>query len=296
MVTAKQTTRSVVSIVDAVRTLEGGGFPVRRPFPTETLSDVDPFLLLDHLAPVAWGPGEAVGAPDHPHRGFETVTYMLEGQLQHKDSHGHIGNLGPGDVQWMTAGAGIVHSEMPEPEFHRSGGVWHGVQIWVNLPAKNKMIQPRYQDIPSSQIPEGSDAEGRVNVRVIAGEALGKSAVIDTRTPTMYLHFSLKSGGEVTQETPEDYNAFVYLISGEALIGADRTPVREGQLAILGQGARVPLATPTKASAPAELLLLGGTPLGEPIVRYGPFVMNTKAEIEQAITDYRLGRMGQIEG
>lgn len=287
--------RPVLRIVESVRTLEGGGFPVRRPFPQAGLTQVDPFLLLDHLGPVKWGPGEGIGAPDHPHRGFETVTYLLSGGFQHKDSAGHAGKLNPGDVQWMTAGAGVVHSEMPSDEFMRDGGVMHGFQIWVNLPARDKMIAPRYQEIPASRIPEAVSADGRVKVRVIAGESLGRSAVIETRTPIYYLHFTLEPGGAIHQPVPAGFNALVYVISGEARAGKEAKRVREGQMARLGDGDVVVLACAADATAPADLLLLAGQPLNEPVARYGPFVMNTETEIRQAIRDYQEGRMGRIK-
>ena len=206
--------RSVEKVVNSVRTLEGGGFPVRRPFPTGDLPLVDPFLLLDHMGPVNWKPGEAIGAPDHPHRGFETVTYLLQGAMQHRDSAGNAGKLGPGDVQWMTAGSGVVHSEMPEPGFQKKGGVMNGFQVWVNLPKRDKMMKPRYQEIPAARIPQAETADGRVNVRVIAGESLGVKAVIETRTPIMYLHFTVKPGGRVEQPIPRSYNALAYAVSG----------------------------------------------------------------------------------
>jgi quercetin 2,3-dioxygenase len=287
--------RPVVEVVDSVRTLEGGGFPVRRPFPTKELMQVDPFLLLDHLGPVTWGPGEGIGAPDHPHRGFETVTYLLSGGFQHKDSAGHAGKLTPGDVQWMTAGSGVVHSELPSDEFMRDGGVMHGFQIWVNLPARDKMMQPRYQEIPKTGVPEALSADGKVKVRVIAGTALGKSAVIETRTPIYFLHYTLQPGGATVQAIPAGHNALVYLISGEARLGVEQKPVREGQMAMLGDGDQIRLAVTDEASAPADLLLLAGVPLNEPVARYGPFVMNTREEIEQAFRDYQSGRMGQIQ-
>ncbi len=211
--------RPVLDVVDSVRTLEGGGFPVRRPFPTQRLMQVDPFLLLDHLGPVTWGPGQGIGAPDHPHRGFETVTYLLSGGFQHKDSAGHAGKLSPGDVQWMTAGSGVVHSELPSDEFMRDGGVMHGFQIWVNLPARDKMMPPRYQEIPAARIPQATSAEGKVTVRVIAGTALGVSALIETRTPIHFLHFTIHPGGELAQPVPAGDNALVYLISGQAQVG-----------------------------------------------------------------------------
>ena len=286
--------RSVSAVIDSVRTLEGGGFPVRRPFPTQELMQSDPFLLLDHLGPVSWGPGEGIGASDHPHRGFETVTYLLSGGFQHKDSAGHAGKLKAGDVQWMTAGSGVVHSELPADEFMRDGGVMHGFQIWVNLPACDKMIQPRYQEIPGAQIPVATSSDGKIKVRVIAGRALGKSAVIETRTPIYYLHYTIQPGGEVTQEIPAGYNSLIYLISGELQAGEEKKRVREGQMAQLSDGNAVQLAVANDAVAPADFLLLAGQPLNEPVARYGPFVMNTREQIEQAFRDYQSGRMGSI--
>lgn len=287
--------RTVETIATAVKTLEGGGFPVRRPFPTAACAAVDPFLLLDHLGPVSWGPGEAIGAPDHPHRGFETVTYLLTGQMRHKDSQGHQGNLGPGDVQWMTAGAGVVHSELPAAEFQRTGGVMHGLQIWVNLPARAKMIPPRYQEIPAAQIPQAATPDGRVTVRIIAGEALGQSAVIDTHTPIIYLHYTLQPGGRAVQAIPRDHNALVYVIAGSVALGPEATVAHEGQMAMLGAGDTINLATAANANGATDLIVLAGVPLREPVARYGPFVMNTEAEIQQAIRDYRQGRMGRIQ-
>jgi len=285
--------RPVVEVVTSERTLEGGGFPVRRPFPTARLLQVDPFLLLDHLGPVKWGPGQGIGAPDHPHRGFETVTYLLSGEMQHRDSAGHSGRLGPGDVQWMTAGAGVVHSELPSDAFMQNGGTMHGFQIWVNLPARDKMVRPRYQDIPAARIPEAVSADGKVKVRVIAGEALGQSAVIETHTPIIYLHFTLQPGGEVVQPVPDSHNALVYVIRGELRAGDEGRRVREGQMARFGGGDAVRLAV--EASEPVDLLLLAGVPLNEPVERYGPFVKNTREQIIQAIADYREGRMGKID-
>jgi len=286
--------RSVTRVVTAVRTLEGGGFPVRRPFPSPELMQVDPFLLLDHLGPVSWGPREGIGAPDHPHRGFETVTYILSGELRHRDSRGHTGLLGPGDVQWMTAGAGIVHSELPSEAFMREGGVMHGLQIWVNLPARDKMIRPRYQEVPGEGIPTATSPDGLVHVRVIAGSALGVSAVIATHTPIIYLHYSLQPGGRVDQPLPGELNALVYSIRGRARVGAQACEVVEGQLAVLAKGGGLPLSVDTGAEETAELIVLAGTPLGEPVVRNGPFVMNTREQILQAFDDYKQGRMGVI--
>lgn len=281
--------RSVQRIVPTIRTLEGGGFVVRRPFPTAALADVDPFLLLDHLGPFDAPPGEAKGAPDHPHRGFETVSYILEGDLEHRDSAGNAGHLGPGDVQWMTAGSGVVHSEMPSARVQREGGRIHGVQLWVNLPRRSKMTKPRYQEIPAARIPEAS--QGGVKVRVIAGEAYGVRAVIETHTPIFYFHVSLAAGARFEERVPAGYTAMAYVLSGD--VTADRMGRRatEGELAIFGaEGDAVTLV----AGAASEVLLIGGVPLREPVARHGPFVMNTPAELVQAFQDYSAGRMGTI--
>ncbi len=286
-------TRSVARIVDIVTMLEGGGFTVRRPFPTETLTHLDPFLLLDEMGPMDVAPGEAKGAPDHPHRGFETVTYMLSGNMEHRDSAGNAGALGPGDVQWMTAGAGVVHSEMPSEEFQRTGGRMHGFQLWVNLPRGDKMTRPRYQDVPASRVPKVRTPDGSVTVAVIAGEALGVKAVIDTRTPIMYLHYDLQAGAHVAQRVPADHNALAYVVAGSGEVGRDGRRVKEGQMAIFApDGDEVAvLAGP---EGPLSLLLIAGVPLREPIARYGPFVMNTHEEVLQAFKDFRDGRMGRI--
>lgn len=287
--------RTVAGVVTAIETLEGAGFLVRRPFPTHALSEFDPFLLLDEMGPMELGPGQAKGAPDHPHRGFETVTYMLSGEMQHKDSRGHAGKLTPGDVQWMTAGAGVVHSEMPSAEFERNGGRMHGFQLWVNLPKRDKMMTPRYQEIPNSQIPKATSSDGLVSVAVIAGEALGQKAVIETRTPIIYLHYQIKPGGSVIQHVPHDYSGFVYVIDGAGKFGVDAEHAADGQMVMLAQdGDEVRIENPADAQATLEVLLLAGAPLNEPVARYGPFVMNTREEVYQAIEDYRSGKMGEI--
>ncbi|SAL75377.1 pirin family protein [Caballeronia telluris] len=286
------TTRTIERTLPALRTVEGGGFVVHRPFPTRLLMDFDPFLLLDEMGPVDYAPGEAKGAPDHPHRGFETVTYVLEGQFGHKDSAGHSGTLREGDVQWMTAGAGVVHSEMPDPEFTRTGGRVHGLQLWVNLPRRDKMIAPHYQEIASGKIPIAVSEDGRVRVKVIAGEALGVKAAIETRTPILYQHFSLQPGASVETAVPRDFRVFAYPLAGAGFYGADRTPVRAQQMVLFNDdGESVTLAA---GDEPLEVLLIGGVPLKEPVVRYGPFVMNTEDEIRQAVIDYQAGRMGAI--
>ena len=285
--------RRVARVADAVRTLEGAGFEVRRPFPSHGLADADPFLLLDEMGPSELGPGEARGAPDHPHRGFETVTYMLSGEMEHRDSAGHAGTLRPGDVQWMTAGSGVVHSELPSAAFQRRGGRMHGFQLWVNLPARDKRIAPRYQELPADGIPRATSDDGLVEVRVVAGEALGEQAVIETRIPITFLHFTVEPGGGLSQPIRPADAGVVYGFSGEAWIAGHR--VRSGQVALLSEdGDSLELGVPTDAAEPAELLLLAGEPLREPVARYGPFVMNTQEEIAEAIRDFRAGRLGRI--
>jgi redox-sensitive bicupin YhaK (pirin superfamily) len=285
--------RPIDNLVTAHRQREGGGFLVRRPIPTAGLRMVDPILLIDEMGPADYAPGEAVGAPDHPHRGFETVTYMLEGEFEHRDSAGHAGRINPGDVQWMTAGRGVVHSEMPSARILRDGGVVHGFQIWINLPARLKMTAPRYQEIEAASIPEARSPDGLARVRVIAGEALGVSARIDTHTPIVYQHWILQPGARVNQPLAADHDGLVYVFRG-ALQVAD-TLVQDGQMAVLGKGDGVEMAVPESMQGETHLLLLGGVPLHEPVVQHGPFVMNTEAEIVQALRDYQLGRMGEIE-
>lgn len=280
--------RPVARVITAHRQREGGGFVVRRPFPGHDAAFVDPFLLLDEMGPVVYRPGEAVGAPDHPHRGFETVTYLLDGTFVHEDSAGHRGELGPGDVQWMTAGAGVVHSEMPSPAVRRDGGRVHGFQIWVNLPARLKMTTPRYQEVPAAGIPVAR-AEG-VEVRVVAGEALGVRAVIDTHTPIVYQDWRLAPGASATQPVRADHNAMVYVFEGALLVGDRR--VEDGQLAVLGAGEAVRLEGAEGSGGRA--LLLAGVPHREPVAHYGPFVMNTREELMQAVQDYQSGRLGRI--
>jgi len=285
--------RSVSRVIQAVRTTEGDGVPIRRLFPTRALADLDPFLLLDEMGPLELAAGSHTGFPDHPHRGFETVTYVLDGEMEHRDSHGNHGIIGPGDVQWMTAGAGLVHSEMPGSELQRKGGRLHGFQLWVNLPRRDKMVRPQYQGLPGSRIPAASDEVGRVQVRIIAGESLGGRALIQTHTPIAYLHFTLQPGGESVQNVPRGWNAFAYVIEGKVDPGAGSDPVRAGQAALFSRdGDSVMLAN--RSARAASLLLISGEPLGEPVARYGPFVMNTREELVQAAEDFRSGRMGAI--
>ena len=287
--------RSVVQIVPTHSVLEGGGFKVRRPYSMNRL--LSPFLLLDEMGPNVTGPGEAVGAPWHPHRGFETVTYLLDGRMQHEDSAGNKGELNPGDVQWMTAGRGIIHSEVPHDEFQKIGGRTHGFQIWVNLPAEHKMMAPRYQEIPASESPT-VESEG-VWARVIAGECMGVTSSIDTVIPITLIHVKMEAGAKLNQNIDTLLNSMIYVFSGKVTVFNEtrvkarphslglgvNQQIKDGELAILSEGPEVEI----RSNMESELLILAGPELNEPISRYGPFVMNTREEIEQAFLDYQNG-------
>ncbi len=296
-VPAGATEREVLDVVDGPATLEGEGFQVRRPTAALDLRMVDPFLMLDHMGAVEYAPGEAKGAPDHPHRGFETVTYMIDGKIRHRDSNGGGGVITDGATQWMTAGAGIVHSEMPTQDLLDGGGLFHGVQLWVNLPAAQKWSGPRYQDITADAAELlASDDAGAV-VRLIAGDLGPFRGPGSTRTPITYSHATLAPGAELRVPWRPDFNGLVYVLAGRGTVGAERRPIRDGQMAVFGPGDALRLRADREqdSNAPGvEALLLGGLPIREEIAWYGPFVMNTKAEILQAIEDYQAGRMGSI--
>lgn len=264
--------------------LEGGGFKVRRPVAMGKW--MSPFLLLDEMGPVVYEPGEAIGAPSHPHRGFETVTYLLEGAMQHKDSAGNSGDLFSGDVQWMTAGKGVIHSELPHPDVMENGGLTHGFQIWVNLPAKDKMMTPRYQDIQSESIPQVNSEDGKVWAKVIAGKAMGIEAVIDTVIPITYIHMKMQPNSFYKHDCVLDENVMLYLFGGS--ISVNEEVVEDGELGLTTKGMELEF---TSGEDGAELLILGGQVLDEPIARYGPFVMNTREEIHKAIFDYNNGTL-----
>jgi redox-sensitive bicupin YhaK (pirin superfamily) len=289
--------RAVERVIDSIQTYEGEGFPVRRPFPGVARDVADPFILLDQMGEVQYGVGEAKGAPDHPHRGFETVTYMIDGEFVHRDSTGGGGIIANGDTQWMTAGAGIVHSEMPPEELVRTGGLFHGVQLWVNLPAAKKLSPPGYQDIAASSVTLLRSHDGGALVRVIAG-ALGEhSGPGVTQTPITYAHVTLAPGSRLEVPWRSDFNALVYALGGFGAVGTESVPLRSGQLAVLGGGdaLRIEGGRLQDGRTPSfDVLLLGGRPIGEPVVQYGPFVMNTREEILQAVADYQSGRMGSI--
>jgi redox-sensitive bicupin YhaK (pirin superfamily) len=284
-------TREVQRIVHSQRQREGGGFIVRRPFPTAGLDHIDPFLLLDEMGPVDYGPGEAVGAPDHPHRGFETVTYMLDGEFEHEDSAGNRGTIAAGDVQWMTAGDGVVHSEMPAGWIKERGGRVHGFQLWVNLPARDKRIAPRYQDVRAATMPTWRSEDGRATVKVIAGKALGVAGAAQTHIPITYLDVALENGAELALEVPDNQTAFVYVFGGALQIGTQKRAAADGDMALLSHGDELGLHATRDGS---RALVLAGQPLREPVARYGPFVMNTREEIYEAFTDFQSGRFGQI--
>src|SRR6266540_3740456 len=265
--------RPVHKVVTARRQVEGEGFVVRRPFPGMDLALADPFLLLDHMGAVEYGPGEAKGAPWHPHRGFETVTYMIDG-------------------------AGILHSELPPQEMVAKGGLFHGVQLWVNLPAAQKWTPPAYQDITAADVTLLTSDDGGALVRLIAGSLGGFVGPGVTQTPIAYAHVTLSPGASLATAWPADFNALAYVLSGRGYAGPQRRPLDEGQLAVFGPGDALVLqaadAQPQAASAGWDVLLLGGLPLREPVARYGPFVMNTRSEIIQAVEDYQAGRLGTI--
>ena len=273
-----------------MQTMEGDGMDVMRPFPAGTLSYVDPFLLLDRLGPVTFAPGAARGVPPHPHRGFEAITYLLSGRIAHRDSFGGSGTLGPGDVQWMRAGSGLVHSEMPDDDFRRTGGVLHAVQLWVNLPRADKMLPPEYRDIPAKDIPSVHTDVARV--KVIGGEAFGAHATLGTKVPITYLHITIKRGRSVVLPVQAEDAVLAYALEGNGTGGTDLRPFAANQLLVFAkEGGQIELAA---GDTGAEVIVLAARPLGDPVARYGPFVMNTPHEVSQAIDDYRDGKMGTL--
>ena len=284
-------TRSLARVIPAVATLEGGGFLVHRPLPTRTVDQIDPFLLLDEMGPMDHAPGTAQGAPDHPHQGFELITYLIAGEMEHLDSHGNHGILRSGEAQYMLGGTGLVHSEMPTAEFQRTGGHRHGFQIWVNLSRADKRLAPRYKDVAIADIPVARPADGVV-ARVLAGDAFGVSGPIHPVTPWSYVHVTLAPGATVTHAVPRGWTATAYVFGGVAQIGARE--VRRGDYAVFADDGETIELTNT-GTEPLDALLLSAAPINEPMVRYGPFVMNAIDEIERAFADYRAGRFGEIK-
>ena len=289
--------RPVKAVTDAPSGLEGEGFPVRRAFAGVPVADLDPFVHMDQMGEVEYAPGEPKGTPWHPHRGFETVTYMLDGTFQHQDSIGGGGLITNGSTQWMTAGSGILHIERPTEQLIASGGLFHGIQLWVNLPAADKWIDPRYQGIGADDVLLLTSPDGGALVRVIAGDVAGHAGPGATHTPITLVHATVEPGAELVLPWPRDHNALVYALSGSGNVGPEARPLRTGQLAVFGSGdALVVRADAAQESRhPAlDVLILGGRPIGEPVYAHGPFVMNTRAEIIQAFEDFQAGKLGTV--
>ena len=289
--------RAVRSITSAPRGFEGEGFPVRRAFAGVDLAELDPFVHLDQMGEVEYAPGEPKGTPWHPHRGFETVTYMIDGTFEHSDSNGGGGVITNGDTQWMTAGAGILHIEKPPEALVVSGGLFHGFQLWVNLPRAQKWAAPRYQDLRAREVALVSSSDGGALVRVIAGDVAGHAGPGSTYSPMTLVHATLSPGARLSIPWRADYNALAYVRAGHGTVGVEANPVQTGQLAVFGPGTAL-----TVAAAPVQegrspnldVLLLGGRPIREPVAWMGPFVMNTREEVMQAFEDYQAGRLGSI--
>ena len=291
------TTRPVVSLTTAPQGFEGEGFPVKRAFAGVNLALLDPFIMMDEMGEVDYAPGEPKGTPWHPHRGFETVTYILEGTMVHQDSYGGGGTITDGATQWMTAGSGILHIEAPPEELVVSGGLFHGLQLWVNLPKADKTAAPRYQDLLPSGVGLLRSPDGGALVRIIAGDVAGVRGPGSTHTPIAMVHATVAPGARLELPWRADFNALVYVMSGHGTVGPADTPIGPGQLAVLGQGDEVAVTANARQEARhtsgVEVIVLGGAPIREPIAWGGPFVMNTRAEVIQAFEDYQAGRLGR---
>jgi redox-sensitive bicupin YhaK (pirin superfamily) len=292
------TPRAVKSITLAPRGFEGDGFPVRRAFAGADLADLDPFVHMDQMGEVEYAPGEPKGTSWHPHRGFETVTYIIDGTFEHQDSNGGGGVITNGDTQWMTAGGGILHIEKPPEALVASGGLFHGIQLWVNLPRAQKLIAPRYQDLRGGQVALLSSPDAGALIRVIAGEVAGHAGPGSTYTPMTMVHATIAPGASLTLPWRADFNALAYVLAGHGTVGAERLDVRTGQLTVFGPGESITIAADAdqddRHANGLDVLLLGGKPIREPIAWMGPFVMNTKAEVQQAFEDFQAGRLGTI--
>jgi quercetin 2,3-dioxygenase len=289
--------RPVRAVTTAPSGFEGEGFPVKRAFAGVDMAALDPFIHMDQMGEVEYAPGEPKGTSWHPHRGFETVTYMIDGVMQHQDSTGGGGVITDGATQWMTAGSGILHIEAPPEELVVSGGLFHGIQLWVNLPAADKWADPRYQDIGAGRVALLSSEDGGALLRVVAGVVAGHRGPGVTHTPIALLHATVSPGAQVALPWDPGFNALVYVLSGHGTVGAEQRPVRGGQLAVFGPGDVVRFAadqTQDSRTPALDVLVLGGRPIREPVAQYGPFVMNTRAELLQAFEDFQAGRMGHI--
>jgi len=283
--------RSLARVIPATATLEGGGFLVHRPIPARAADQVDPFLLLDEMGPMDHAPGEAMGAPDHPHKGFELITYLLAGEMEHLDSHGNHGVLRAGDAQYMLGGTGLVHSEMPSEGFKRTGGRRHGFQIWVNLSRADKMLAPRYKDVSATSIAVVEASPG-ATARVLAGEAFGVTGPVHTATPWTYVHVTLAPGARIEQPVQHGWTATAYVFGGTGRSGTRE--LSRGDYAVFANDGDT-IALENAGTEPLDALLLSARPVNEPMVRYGPFVMNSIDEIERAFEDFRAGRFGEIK-
>ncbi|HET6530420.1 MAG TPA: pirin family protein [Actinoplanes sp.] len=282
--------RPVRRLTTAPSGYEGEGFPVRRAFAGVPMPELDPFIHLDQMGEVDYAPGEPKGTPWHPHRGFETVTYMIDGIMDHQDSNGGGGTITNGDTQWMTAGQGILHIEAPPEHLVTSGGLFHGLQLWVNLPRVAKMIPPKYQDIRGREAALLTTPDGGSLIRVIAGSLAGHDGPGSTHTPINLAHVTLQPGARLDLPWQPDYNALVYVLGGHGTVGTDQRPIQRGQLAVYGPGDAIRVA----GGSEMDLFVMGGRPIREPVAHYGPFVMNTRAELIQAFEDYQKGRLGVI--
>jgi hypothetical protein len=291
------TARPVLGVVTAPTGFEGEGFPVRRAFAGIKYRYLDPFIMMDQMGEVDYQAGEPKGTPWHPHRGFETVTYIIDGTFVHRDSHGGGGVITDGDTQWMTAGSGLLHIETPPEELVMSGGLFHGLQLWVNLPAEDKMIAPKYQDIRGGTVKLLASPDGGALLRLIAGDIDGHAGPGATHTPITMIHASVNPGAEVTLPWRSDFNALAYNLAGSGSAGADRRPFRMGQSVVFGDGDSLTIRadeSQDSRSANFEVVLLGGRPIREPMAHYGPFVMNSHAELAKAFDDFQAGRLGQV--
>jgi quercetin 2,3-dioxygenase len=292
------TVRRVLAVTTAPHGYEGEGFPVRRAFAGVSQRALDPFIHMDQMGAVEYAPGEPKGTPWHPHRGFETVTYMIDGEMAHQDSHGGGGLITNGDTQWMTAGAGILHIETPPEHLVASGGLFHGLQLWVNLPRAQKFAEPRYQDITAGKVALLTSDDGGALVRVIAGEVAGQHGPGSTYTPITIVHATVAPGATLTLPWRPDFNALVYALSGDGTVGTERASISGGQLAVHGSGDTLVISADryqdARHASGLDVYVLGGRPIGEPVFAYGPFVMNTRQEVVQAFEDYQAGRLGVL--
>ncbi len=284
--------RPVRSVTTAPSGLEGEGFPVRRAFAGVDLATLDPFIHMDQMGEIEYGPYEPRGTDWHPHRGFETVTYIIDGTFVHQDSHGGGGVISDGATQWMTAGGGILHIETPPEELVVSGGLFHGIQLWVNLPSRDKLVEPRYQNLEGNQVTLLSSPDGGALLRLVAGDVGGVQGPGRTYTPITMAHATLAPGARLEVPWPAEFNALAYALSGAGSVGSEGRPFESGQLAVFGPGDVVVVGAAPRAQL--DVLLLGGLPIREPVAAYGPFVMNTREELVQAFEDFQAGRLGTV--